>query len=72
VRRYCQSFSTGLSCGEFFPVQIELPQEEFDRVVREHEEIYKKLVTEDADGAALAAKIHIEEVIRLLQKYGFC
>jgi GntR family transcriptional regulator, transcriptional repressor for pyruvate dehydrogenase complex len=58
--------------GVFFPVQIELPQEEFDRVVREHEEIYKKVVAGDADGAALAARIHIEEAMRLLQKYGFC
>jgi DNA-binding GntR family transcriptional regulator len=60
-----------LLSGVFFPVPINAVAKVFSRVVREHEEIYKKIVAGDADGAAMAARIHIEEAMRLLNEEGF-
>jgi GntR family transcriptional regulator, transcriptional repressor for pyruvate dehydrogenase complex len=55
----------------FFPRQAKyLPKDNFHRVLGEHEEIYKKLMEGDADGAALAAKSHLEESIGLLKEHG--
>jgi GntR family transcriptional regulator, transcriptional repressor for pyruvate dehydrogenase complex len=56
--------------GVFWPVVVNLPAVQYARVVTEHEEIYRKLMAGDADGAALAASIHIEEAIKLLRREG--
>jgi GntR family transcriptional regulator, transcriptional repressor for pyruvate dehydrogenase complex len=65
------SLTSLILSGVFSPVTVNVYPGDYARVVTEHEEIYKRLVARDADGAAVAARIHIEEAMRFLEKYDF-
>jgi DNA-binding FadR family transcriptional regulator len=62
------SLQNSILSGLFLSMYEIIPDSDDYRVLREHEEIYRKIEARDADGAALAAQRHLKNALLIVKK----